>query len=74
MPIDLSNVNTVQVTGFTFPTSFQGTTITLTVDHEIPRLLDGVARLADTKIAPTVRPLSDQVRCSRKSKCVRVIG
>src|ERR1043166_2144274 len=32
IPIDMSNVNTTQVTGFTFPTSFQGTTITLTVD------------------------------------------
>ena len=32
IPIDISNVNTTQVTGFTFPTSFLGTTITLTVD------------------------------------------
>ena len=32
IPIDISNVNTTQVTGFSFPTSFQGTTITLTVD------------------------------------------
>jgi len=32
IPIDVSNVNTTQVTGFTFPSSFQGTTITLTVD------------------------------------------
>lgn len=32
IPIDISNVNTTLVTGFEFPTSFQGTTITLTVD------------------------------------------
>lgn len=32
IPIDMSNVNTSLVTGFTFPTSFQGTTITLTID------------------------------------------
>jgi len=32
IPIDQSNANVTNVTGFTFPTSFQGTTITLTVD------------------------------------------
>src|SRR6185295_12553800 len=32
IPIDISNVNTTLVTGFTLPPSFQGTTITLTVD------------------------------------------
>src|SRR5690348_13029946 len=32
IPINLLNVNGTQVTGFTLPPSFQGTTITLTVD------------------------------------------
>ena len=32
IPIDQSNANVTNVTGFTFPTSFQGTTITLTID------------------------------------------
>lgn len=32
IPIDESNANAIHVTGFVFPTSFQGTTITLTVD------------------------------------------
>jgi hypothetical protein len=32
IPIDMSNADSTHVTGFTFPTSFQGTTISLTVD------------------------------------------
>ena len=32
IPITASNANTVNVTGFVFPTSFQGTTFTLTID------------------------------------------
>lgn len=32
IPIDMSNANVTQVTGFIFPTSFQGTNITLTID------------------------------------------
>lgn len=32
IPIDMSNANVTNVTGFTFPTSFQGTTFTLTID------------------------------------------
>jgi hypothetical protein len=32
IPITALNVNTVNVTGFTFPTSFQGTSFTVTID------------------------------------------